>query len=108
MVELKGLYRLTEKAHASKYVVESKFLDSAGNEVSEEEYEKFLDTENPRKFLHEKIEKTPIYDTVQDLWHIVIDTNTCETFVFAKYAKSVPLIEWLLYPVYTGPIFQKK
>lgn len=108
MVVEKGLYRISNKAHASKYVIESKFLDSVGNEVSEEEYEKFLNTENPRKFLHEEIKKTPIYDQCQTLWHIEIDSDTHKTFVFAKYAKSVPLIEWLLYPVYTGPIFQRK
>ena len=105
---LDGLYRIEEKPHASKYWTKIHSEDYKGNPATKEEYKEYEATPNARKLIIRVKEKIPIYDSLQQLWRIKIDSNGDRKWVFATYAKSEPLFIWNTYPVYTGPIFSRR
>lgn len=105
---LDGIFRIEEKPHASRTRARIRYTDSKGNPASKEEYEAYEENPNARKVVIKVKEKIPIYDSLQQLWRIKIDSNGDRKWVFATYAKSEPLFIWNTYPVYTGPIFSRR
>ena len=108
MVENMGLHRV-DSSPVGKLSFRYFYEDSKGNRISKNEYEDLLLNGGKTKKGKRKKERIVVPYTRQPLWYLIKDTNERGiTFVFLKYAKTVPIEEWNSYPLYTGSYFSKR